>query len=165
VKPTAEVRILSLECLRQSEKDGDEIYCLFEGRGIPVYEIQQRFPQGRPNYWAFVNGQIAELDLVLFKGEISEPVEFRIELREDDTAGFSALPFLGPLITRGIDQVQENHIGQIKIQVHPNGAISWRAASATTATAAIQEMNEQIRCYDLTGAQAHYRIKLSVRFL
>lgn len=156
--PEIELKLKSLECLKQSEKESDEIYLLVEEELFGQEEKTHRFPENDPQYWEMKAGETKETELTIYRGAIEGPSSFELDFREDDSAGLSSIPVFGKFLNKGIDEVQENEVGELKIFFDKDGNPTWKTGDdALEANGA--EGNERI--YHLRGAKAHYKALIS----
>jgi len=152
-----DIILRSIECLTQSEKNEDELYCLVDLVNVPE---AKRFPEGKPGYWVFKKGQKDKPELSLFSNTVNGAVEVGLDFREDDTGGLHTTPFLGDLMTKVADNMQHNEFGKLVIAVTDKGDITWKTGSY-----AMEEGKNtaEEKTFSLNGAKAEYMVTIAVK--
>jgi hypothetical protein len=144
-----ELELLGLECLRSNERR-DEIYCYLEGYYLDKSsKIYNRVPHN--TYWAFQKGDYKALKATLFLGPLHTGFTLSIVLMEQEAHG---LIYSLRMLNECIGKVTLRIMGSGEIRMTPEeNAILYH------------QSGQENYSFDLTGAGAHYRMWLSLKFL
>jgi hypothetical protein len=157
--PSIELKLLSVECVKSSEKETDELFVeleseLFGDRDEKV----TRFPSGDAKHWSLKSGEKKELNLTLFNGSYEGSAKFEVEFKEDDSLGLGAIPVFGRFLNKGIEEIQDNEFGGLHVVADANGRLTWKSGDDTLGE---EGADGTTRTFTLRGAGAHYKAVLS----
>lgn len=156
--PIVEVTLASIRCVTMSERDGDEIYVLFDldpaeaptgKRGSLAHE---RVPANM-EAWKMVNGSLVQPRHTLYVGELDRPLRFSVTVMEMDILEIvkNSLSIVGGWV--------DDFVGRIVLQIGADGALRWQLDRHTHA----EPMHEGLYSFRLTGNRSEYHVQLGVR--
>lgn len=150
-----ELQLCELECNKQSEKDGDEIYCLFKALSANTgAEVASERVPSQMDFWHMQAGGKLSLNYVLYIGEVEQGLLCTLSIMEMDVVKLvkDGLSLVGKFV--------DDFVGRVEVRVTPQLGVQWVALKNTAQAA---QPTPETAVFRMTGNRSDYRITLSAR--
>lgn len=150
-----ELQLRELECNKQSEKDGDEIYCLFKAISANTgTEIASERVPINMDFWHMQVGGKMTPNHTLYIGEIERGLICTVSIMEMDVVKLvkDGLSLVGKFV--------DDFVGRVEVRITPQQGVQW-VALKNTALAAQPATDTAI--FRMTGNRSDYRVTLTAR--
>lgn len=142
-----------IECIQTNETGNDELFVQIHAKeeasnGI---DLITTCPKNKNGYWSIKNGEILELDEILFVDKIHNGISIKIHFIEEDVTGL--------LIHKAIQELIDDHIGEITVKVNSQGQKQILEGKNTK----LKEQNENDYIFSMMGSGSHYSVVLEIK--
>lgn len=147
------VTLKKIICHKSNETGKDELfvqtYAKDESHGsIPFLSVS---PKNQKGYWSIGNGDVLELDEVLFADFVRENMQIKITFIEEDVTGI--------FVHKAIQELIDDFIGEIIIDAKKDGTETISAGKHTK----LKSQDRHFYEFALAGSGASYDVTLEIR--
>lgn len=142
-----------VECIQTNESGNDELFVQIHAKeesnnGI---DLITTCPKNKNGYWSIKNGEILELDEILFVDRVLNGLSIKIHFIEEDVTGL--------LIHKAIQELIDDHIGEITVFINPQGQKQIIEGKNTK----LKEQNGDDYLFSMMGSGSHYLVMLEIK--
>lgn len=149
-----EITLLSLKCIKMSEKDGDEMYVNFSVETLGGAALGTERVPANMEFWQMYNGSYIEPKHVLFIGHLEQGLRFTVTLMEMDILRVikNSLSIVGTMV--------DDFVGRFNISVSPTGVTDWAMVKHAEDKGLLAPGVHEIR---FTGNKSEYLMRVEAR--
>lgn len=143
--------LLELECLKQKEPKGDELYFIIADESGAEPEVR-RLPKTE-ECWVMEDGDRKAFAIKLIDQDFGASAKVVIHLLESDAGNLANLPLLGGMLKSITDAIENNQYGEIKVFIRE----SKLSVEPGADTATVDHNVSDERIFHFRGADVRYR--------
>jgi len=142
-----------IECIKTNETGSDELFVQIytKEKEKKSIDLITTCPKNQKGYWSIKNGDILELDEILFVDMVDKGLTIRCKFIEEDVIGL--------YVHKAIQELIDDYIGEIIIDVDSNGTKQIIEGKNTK----LKEQNGQNYLFSLMGSGAQYLVTLEIK--
>jgi hypothetical protein len=142
-----------IECIKTNETGSDELFVQVHAKehinqGI---DLITNCPKNQKGSWSIKNGDILELDEILFVDKIENGLSINIYFIEEDVTGL--------LVHKAIQELIDDYIGSISFVANKDGKKEIKEGKNTK----LKEQKGNDYLFSLTGSGSHYWVTLEIK--
>jgi hypothetical protein len=152
----AELKLLRLTCVKQAEKDGDEMYVHFSALRPGVKTpMTERLPANM-EHWHMQAGESVTPDHLFLIDNIEQGLKMTLTIHEMDVVHLlkNSLSIVG----RWVD----DSVGQVTVEITPDGGHRFVAGKHTVHDYALDKADDGVLHFKLTGNKSEYLLDLGL---
>lgn len=147
------ITLKRIECVKTNETGSDELFVQIHAKdnvqgGI---DLISTCPRNQKGYWSIKNGDILDLDEVLFVDKIENGLSVEIHFIEEDVTGL--------FVHKAIQELIDDYIGAVTVVANKDGQKQIQEGKNTK----LKEQNGDHYVFSLRGSGSHYLATLEIK--
>ncbi|MDX2063315.1 MAG: hypothetical protein SFY70_09665 [Bacteroidia bacterium] len=150
----ADLKLHRITCLKQSEKDGDELYILFKATRVAADAIASERVPSEMGFWRMHTGDVVTPDHLLYIDEIGAGLQLTVRVMEMDMLRMfkNSLSIVGQWI--------DDYVGQVTLELSPTQKPITHLGKHTVRETHSENPDDGIHAFRLVGNKSEYLLEL-----